>query len=58
MEIKIERREVYGTERFYPSDDRSRVLARLVRKKTFDRRDLFLIKDLGFTVMLEHKEDI
>lgn len=57
MELLIEKRDVYGTVRFYPACEKSRLLARLTEKKTFRERDLYILKDLGYTIKFKQYEE-
>lgn len=56
MEIVISRREQYGTERFYPECEKAAVLARLAHRRTFTRRELALIKELGYRIVVKQEE--
>lgn len=56
MEIVITRREQYGSERFYPECEKAALLARLAHRRTFTRKELFLIKELGYTIVVKHEE--
>lgn len=44
VEIKI----VYGNEMIYPISEKAKLFAQLIGQKTFTRRDLSLIKLLGY----------
>ncbi len=52
MEVVVQRRETYGTVRFYPDNDKAVIFAAMLGKKTLDYSSLMLIKDLGFKVIL------
>ena len=56
MEIMIKRREHYGTELFYPECEKALLLARLAHRKTFSRKELALIKELGFRIIVKQEE--
>jgi hypothetical protein len=56
MEIVITRREQYGSERFYPECEKAALLARLAHRRTFTRKELFLIKELGYTIVVKQEE--
>jgi hypothetical protein len=56
MQIVITKREVYGTERFYPECPKSVILARLSHRRTFSRRELFMIKELGYKIIVKQSE--
>lgn len=55
MNIIVEQRSVYGNIKFYPVNDLAQKFANLMQRKTFDAQNLFDIKDLGFTVMIDQK---
>ena len=56
MEVVITRREQYGTERFYPECEKAALLARLAHRRTFTRRELTLIKELGYKIVVKQEE--
>jgi hypothetical protein len=56
MQIFITRREVYGTERFYPDCPKAALLARLAHRQTFSRRELQLVKELGYKIVVKQNE--
>jgi hypothetical protein len=56
MEVVITRREQYGTERFYPECEKAAILARLAHRRTFTRRELTLIKELGYKIVVKQEE--
>ncbi len=56
MDVVITRREQYGSERFYPECEKAALLARLAHRRTFTRKELALIKALGFTIVVKHEE--
>jgi hypothetical protein len=50
MIVQVKIKSVYGNERIYPVNKQAKMFASLTNKATLDRRDVGLIKDLGFTV--------
>lgn len=55
MNVIVEQRSVYGSIKFYPVNDLAQKFAALMRQKTFDARNLFDIKDMGVTVIVDQK---
>ena len=55
MNVIVEQRNVYGNVKFYPVNDLAQKFAALMRQKTFDVRNLFDIKDMGVTVIVDQK---
>lgn len=55
MNVIVEQRNVYGNIKFYPVNDLAQKFADLMKQKTFDARNLFDIKDLGVTVVINQK---
>jgi len=55
MNVIVEQRNVYGNIKFYPVNDLAQKFADLMKQKTFDARNLFDIKDLGVTVIIDQK---
>jgi hypothetical protein len=55
MNVIVEQRNVYGNTKFYPANDLAQKFADLMKQKTFDARNLFDIKDLGVTVVINQK---
>jgi len=55
MNVIVEQRSVYGSIKFYPVNDLAQKFAALMRQKTFDARNLFDIKDMGVTVIIDQK---
>ena len=55
MNVIVEQRNVYGNVKFYPVNDLAQKFAALMRQKTFDARNLFDIKDMGVTVIIDQK---
>lgn len=56
MEIFVTVKSVYGNSLVYPACDKSKLLAELIGKKTFDRQSLFIIKSLGYIIVIKHPE--
>jgi len=56
MDVVITRREQYGSERFYPECEKAALLARLAHRRTFTRKELALIKELGFRIVVKQEE--
>ncbi len=54
--ILIERKMVYGNELFYPACEQSRLFAVLANTKTLTKRDLGIIKELGYEIKLKQQE--
>ena len=52
MIIKVEIKKQYGTERIYPRCETSELLCRLIQQSSFTRRDIDLIKQLGYKIEL------
>lgn len=55
MNVIVEQRNVYGNIKFYPVNDLAQKFADLMKQKTFDARNLFDIKELGITVIVDQK---
>lgn len=55
MNFIVEQRSVYGNVKFYPVNDLAQKFADLMKQKTFDARNLFDIKELGVTVIVDQK---
>ena len=55
MNVIVEQRNVYGNIKFYPVNDLAQKFADLMKQKTFDARNLFDIKELGVTVIIDQK---
>lgn len=51
--ITVNIKNVYGVERIYPVCDRAKLFARLVSQETLTRRDVDIIKQLGYEVRVE-----
>ena len=55
MNVIVEQRNVYGNIKFYPVNDLAQKFADLMKQKTFDAQNLFDIKELGVTVIVDQK---
>jgi hypothetical protein len=55
MNVIVEQRSVYGNIKFYPVNELAQQFAALMRQKTFDARNLFDIKNMGVTVIIDQK---
>jgi hypothetical protein len=55
MNVIVEQRNVYGNTKFYPVNDLAQKFADLMKQKTFDARNLFDIKNMGVTVIIDQK---
>jgi hypothetical protein len=55
MNVIVEQRTVYGSIKFYPVNDLAQKFADLMKQKTFDARNLYDIKNLGVTVIVDQK---
>ena len=55
MNVIVEQRSVYGNIKFYPVNDLAQKFADLMKQKTFDARNLFDIKNMGVTVIVDQK---
>jgi hypothetical protein len=55
MNVIVEQRSVYGNVKFYPVNDLANKFADLMKQKTFDVKNLFDIKALGITVIIDQK---
>lgn len=53
MDITVRIKNLYGIDRIYPADETANLLASLTGKKTFDERDISVIKRLGYTIKTE-----
>jgi hypothetical protein len=50
MKLKISIKTVYGKDLIYPADETAEMLVSLTGKKTFDKRDLVTIQNLGYEI--------
>ena len=48
--IKIKEKSVYGGILLYPNNQTANYFAKLINKKTFSRRDLIIMDDLGYRI--------
>ena len=55
MNVIVEQRNVYGAIKFYPVNTLAEQFAALMKQKTFDARNLFDIKNMGVTVIIDQK---
>lgn len=51
--IRVQIKIVYGNELIYPVCEAAQLFTALTRKKSLDRHDIQLIKDLGYEVIVE-----
>ena len=51
MDVTVYEREVYGTVRYYPVNDRAKILLRLTGTKTFTPEMLNIIEQTGYKVV-------
>ena len=51
--ITIEKKNVYGVERFYPICENAKRFAMLTNSKTFNRDILAIIKSIGINIELK-----
>ena len=50
MHITVAVRSVYGNDLVYPADDQAALFAALVNAKTFNARQIGLIRELGYDI--------
>jgi len=50
--VQIEVKNVYGNQLIYPVNDEARLFAQIAGKKTFDKKDLIAISELGFKLQV------
>jgi len=55
MNVIVEQRLVYGIIKFYPINDLAQKFADLMKQKTFNVQNLFDIKNMGVTVVVEQR---
>ena len=55
MNVIVEQRSVYGNIKYYPVNDLAQKFADLMKQKTFDVQNLFDIKNMGVTVVVDQK---
>ena len=56
MNIQVNIKQVYGVDRIYPVNDKAIILTQLTNKKTLDKRDIELIKQLGYEMEVITKQ--
>ena len=56
--IHVEIKNVYGRELIYPINKSAQLLAELAGKKTFDRKDMKIMKEIGFDILVKTQETI
>jgi hypothetical protein len=56
MELKVQKKNVFGVERIYPKCNKSRLLTALTGQKTLLDVNIKLIKQLGYTLKTESEE--
>jgi hypothetical protein len=54
--IKVEIKNVYGTERIYPICENAKSFAMLTNTKTFNRAIIAIIKKIGIVVEIKQTE--
>ena len=54
--IKVEIKNVYGTERIYPICENAKRFAMLTNTKTFNRAIIAIIKQIGIVVEIKQTE--
>ena len=50
MTIEVQVRSVYGRNRIYPMNETAVKLTALLKRKTFEKEDLAILKDMGFAI--------
>ncbi len=53
MEITIRIKNVYGNETIYPVCEKGLLLAKFKGQKTFTRKDVDALKELGYSFIIE-----
>ena len=56
MELKVQKKNVFGVERIYPKCNKSIILTALTGQKTLLDVNIKLIKQLGYTLKTESEE--
>lgn len=56
MEIRVKIKNVYGVDKIYPACDKAQAFVMLANKLTLSRRDVDIIKGLGYTVRVTKEE--
>ena len=52
MLVSVKEKSVYGNTLMYPNNETAILFTQLLNKKTFDIKDLKIIKDLGYQIEL------
>lgn len=52
MTVQVTIKNVYGNELIYPANETANKFAQLLKKKTFNRKDLKIIESLGYKIEL------
>jgi|TARA_R110000823_G_C15725656_1_gene479173 hypothetical protein len=55
FDFKVEARNVYGKELYYPANDRAQTFLKLTGKKTFDKTELKIVEQVGYNVIFTTK---
>jgi hypothetical protein len=50
MTIEVQVRSVYGRNRIYPMNATATKFTELLKRKTFEKEDLAILKDMGFAI--------
>lgn len=58
MELFVEVKNVYGTEKIYPACEKSKLLAAMTDSKTLTDRVINNAKKLGFTFSVKQNEKV
>lgn len=53
MQIHVVIKNVYGNETIYPNCEKSKILASMLKQKTFTKFDISHIKALGFKIIVD-----
>lgn len=48
--VEVEVKQVWAEKRAFPKNETAKLFSRLIKKETFDQRQLKDIKDLGFEI--------
>ena len=57
MEVKVEIKNVYGSEKIYPACEKSKLLAAMVGAKTLTQNVVYYAKKLGFVFKIVSKKE-
>ena len=55
--ISIRPREIYGNKVYYPDCDDSRLFTELTRRKTFNKNDLRVLRELGYSIEMAYYDE-